>query len=927
MNKRTRHVLQLALIGMLALLSACGQSKPNPQPSARVHRVDVTSSALLFTQAGQRGTVHAVAYDDRGEPVDTPVTWRSSSPDVTVDAQGRLTARASVGSAVITAEAGGVHSSQLVIIARLPAGAVVINDGQLLSGPVAVRSDAAFRPGFEFRVRLQEELRVQPGQLIVSSGRHPVVGRVVSQQGDVVTLALTTIDDAFEQLDVQASVPVHASSVHVPAELRQDFTVTALPGGRLKFTQKADRILRATRTLHAQKSEYRAGPFVCETDGDAVTIDLARSEFTLTPSMTLDIEWNDARRKLVLRGQPGASLDVKPTVTLNAAGKVTCRVVLAEPFAPVPGPLGVFLGATIPMGVGFELEAKAPLAAFGAETKAELGLNYALGFDCRAACRSVTNLEPVFKGGIQPKFPQVPAGVTVDTAGSAFVFAKLQFGWNISQRLRVEALEAQAALKLEGKLASEADQANHADVAAAYKIAFEGVIGSASEFEAFLDLVKVTAAKLELKVRHEFGWSPAGSVTLAQETFRSGDVVDLRVTLDPTKVEFPPVGGNVEGIRVLLKDNAAAPRVVQELPVTPGLTSYTVPWVADVDSRDGQAFVVFLKTKAVPYLSVKLGETRPRTAAQCRSGMRFDLVELTQPVTGFVARQLNDHGLVVGGIHDEAQRSYRAAAWSNGTHTTLGDASDSLSWATLVNDAGLVVGSSGAAQQAAIFSRTSTTLIGTPGHFVASDVNAAGVIAGYGRVDDDTDTHAKVWKDAQLVRLPDLGGSSSAVAANAHGVIVGEVTDALSGRRFIGRWFNGALDVVPFSLQDPWVYGQNDAGDVIVQAEGRGYLVRANAEIDLGDLGGGNVTPMSVNNHGFVVGSASTRDGTGRAFLWSEGSLVDLNTRLTTALAGDWVLYGALDINNRCQIIAEAGPRGTFPPRRVYLLTPAPPAP
>ena len=47
---------------------------------------------------------------------------------------------------------------------------------------------------------------------------------------------------------------------------------------------------------------------------------------------------------------------------------------------------------------------------------------------------------------------------------------------------------------------------------------------------------------------------------------------------------------------------------------------------------------------------------------------------------------------------------------------------------------------------------------------------------------------------------------------------------------------------------------------------------------DLGSLGGTQTTPMSINNHGAIVGFADTVDGLTRAFLYRRGQFTDLGT-------------------------------------------------
>jgi probable HAF family extracellular repeat protein len=87
---------------------------------------------------------------------------------------------------------------------------------------------------------------------------------------------------------------------------------------------------------------------------------------------------------------------------------------------------------------------------------------------------------------------------------------------------------------------------------------------------------------------------------------------------------------------------------------------------------------------------------------------------------------------------------------------------------------------------------------------------------------------------------------------------------------------------------------------------------------NLGTLGGDNFSSgWAINSRGVVVGVSSKINGQSRAFLYSDGAMVDLNS-LINPLAG-WTLIAARDINNRGQIVGYGMLNGGY---RAFLLSP-----
>jgi len=89
---------------------------------------------------------------------------------------------------------------------------------------------------------------------------------------------------------------------------------------------------------------------------------------------------------------------------------------------------------------------------------------------------------------------------------------------------------------------------------------------------------------------------------------------------------------------------------------------------------------------------------------------------------------------------------------------------------------------------------------------------------------------------------------------------------------------------------------------------------------NLGTLGGKSSQANGINNLGQVVGLAETSGGAEHAFLYSDDSMQDLNTLISTS--PDWTLEDATGINDKGQICGYGiNPSGQT---HAFLLTPTP---
>ena len=290
-----------------------------------------------------------------------------------------------------------------------------------------------------------------------------------------------------------------------------------------------------------------------------------------------------------------------------------------------------------------------------------------------------------------------------------------------------------------------------------------------------------------------------------------------------------------------------------------------------------------------------------------------------------VAYALNTDGLVVGAAGDAWTSLAFQTVFGQGPQwlVGLGEGGDV---ALGVHDEGWSVGSSVAdfSRKPVVYaSGLAAQLLPDTVYGEATAVNRHGVIAGY-LYDGGFVLRAAIWSvggSAQI--LPDH--TAWAFAINDSGVVAGQVMPAPgTGRAF--RWTPGTgVESLP-TLGGTSAVGRgiNNAGDVVgdafrVEQAQRiaAWWTPDGAVVDLGTLGGAESSAADVNNHGQIVGWSLNAGGERRAFLFANGTMVDLNTLLEPE--SGWVLLSANAINDAGQIAGEGQFAGDV---RAFLLTP-----
>jgi probable HAF family extracellular repeat protein len=181
------------------------------------------------------------------------------------------------------------------------------------------------------------------------------------------------------------------------------------------------------------------------------------------------------------------------------------------------------------------------------------------------------------------------------------------------------------------------------------------------------------------------------------------------------------------------------------------------------------------------------------------------------------------------------------------------------------------------------------TFFGCSSHGEA--INDSGQIAG--TVSVANEPHAYIYTNGAAV---DIGS----IATCANGAIVPSYALAINAAgQVTGTAWNGCGGNGP----DAFIY---DSGTGTIR--------------DLGRLGQGGSQGNAIDSGGRVVGATYTSSNTAvHAFLYADGSMVDLNSQIAAADAAKYILVDAVAINDNGQIVVQSTKTATGQPVTVVL--------
>lgn len=316
--------------------------------------------------------------------------------------------------------------------------------------------------------------------------------------------------------------------------------------------------------------------------------------------------------------------------------------------------------------------------------------------------------------------------------------------------------------------------------------------------------------------------------------------------------------------------------------------------------------------------------------AACGSGVRAQIlytITRVQYVPGSAsdASALNDSGLVVGG--SGAANSATAGKWQNGVGSLLagGSLGDQLTTAFAVNNAGQAVGVTNNQTAFSALNAVATDL-GVPSDSafaVAQGINDSGVIVGRSRITAAQNDQAFVYQNGAFTHLGYLSSNpadaiSAATAINNNGLIVGYSRETVNNNPN-NSWVrpvtfqNGVItNLTPGFIGNGQANAVNDSAQIVGTLNGNAMLWQNGG---MTNLGAGEA--RGINNSGMIVGDNFNSS----PFLYTGGTRYNLSS-LITNLTG-WVITRADDINASGQIVGS----GRFNNENTgYILTPVPTA-
>ncbi|HNQ99199.1 MAG TPA: hypothetical protein PKN52_04320, partial [Trueperaceae bacterium] len=551
---RLRALLGLSLVALI--LAACGGT-PTPPPPA-LGWVEISGGGFLLAGEGDSRSLTATAFNNLGAPMeDEEIVWESSDTSVLeVDQDGNVVAVATSGTAQITARVGSVRSSPvLVTVGGLAPGAVLLDDEEFTSEPEQADPSEELAVGSLFTIDVRDASSLSVGDIVVSSGITPVVGRLSAVSGNTLTLEVVPLDEVFTDLDLaDQTFSSSAANVKLSTEAAEYFNISRTGSGAIRLEPKQELTFTGTGDgVSPQQSGTRPfGPFECVLlSGELPVLSMSMGPFEYKENLTFESAWNDEEKKLIVHLQPELKVDLRIRATRADFGTERCRATLFESLSPFGGALGFYLGAAVPVGIGFEIGAVSPVANVGLEIDGTVSPKISAGFSCQGGdCESVASFEDGGNVIVRPLTPSLPDGIHIRHQISVFAFAAIEPGILKQEQngafrrtgLTGRLLIAEAGRELYTLFANRTTQAlDSLDLTRAYYSAvFDSVLRAGSAERRVLDLLGLAYFPVELEIESTaLDQSPETEISLGDIVgFDKGDRIPLTISTSRETLKF-----------------------------------------------------------------------------------------------------------------------------------------------------------------------------------------------------------------------------------------------------------------------------------------------------------------------------------------------------------------------------------------------------
>ncbi|MFT5585015.1 MAG: hypothetical protein ACI9VR_002603 [Cognaticolwellia sp.] len=451
---------------MLLLLLACNgpATIDSSAPVPVVDHITISQRWLLVPELDAngdpgQGVLVAQAYDANDTLLNVDLSWDMDTALVAVDA-GLFSAQGEIGSTYVRAVYGTVSSPEtLVYVAKTNPAKLVADD---LVGELIPLDNGEDLIGAQFSVSL--DLDVEPGELLIGTGEALPPARVVSagdpSSGDPTVLELVALDDAFQELDIQAH-----STEYVRFDGSQEVVpfISVSVGKPLVFAGMDCRFTTddSTTLLSIVESELEV-------------------EHNLTPTFRLQVSGGSVTyAELLLDGELKLTAAMVASLSPNVKGSFVCGAVDplygSFPLPPVLG--GPFIRGYVPFyaGLSGEVETQNYSPEFGLRFTGEMAFTAGVIYDGESFQDPNTftadfELEPVLTSPsdddrvISSVWPVVSVGLGpgIPTTPKARYYAMVEFN---------------AGPKLSADLAAPEWQAQHLDELSTVGMDFAWTVG------------------------------------------------------------------------------------------------------------------------------------------------------------------------------------------------------------------------------------------------------------------------------------------------------------------------------------------------------------------------------------------------------------------------------------------------------------------